>query len=386
MLAAGDMDGAELYRSIGVTPVINAVGSVTLLGGSTPDARVTAAMDAAAQSYAPMDELQLKAGQAIAQLVGAPAAMVTSGCAGAMVLAAAAAMTDNDPRKIIQLPDTTGLRSEILIQANQRYHYDRCWEMSGAKLVEYEPTEEALRAAISHRTAACVVRPEEAFPGSLPLPLIAAVAHSLGVSVMVDAAEQCYPLSNMTRFVEAGADCQCIAAKYLGSAQSTGLAIGTETFITSMFRNSFIGFERPDSSFGAVARNAIMTAAHLPCSLACSSTHGHAALSRRRLQARASGSTGRGSTQQMTSGSCAASVGRPRSTDRKSWGRTWLSRSGQVRTASPCSVHSCPVVHSGLCNNTTPCSAVVAVHAIAPHPPTNPHPQPPTHPAPSQRR
>ena len=59
------MDGTELYASIGVTPVINTLGSVTLLGGSTPDARVTAAMDAAAQSYVPMDELQMKAGQAI---------------------------------------------------------------------------------------------------------------------------------------------------------------------------------------------------------------------------------------------------------------------------------------------------------------------------------
>ena len=73
--------------------------------------------------------------QAIAGMIGAPAALVTSGCAGAMVMAAAAAMTGSDPRKIIQLPDTTGMPCEILIQSNQRYHYDRCWEMSGGKLV-----------------------------------------------------------------------------------------------------------------------------------------------------------------------------------------------------------------------------------------------------------
>ena len=118
--------------------------------------------------------------QAIAGMIAAPAALVTSGCAGAMVMAAAAAMTGGDPRKIIQLPDTTGMPREILIQSNQRYHYDRCWEMSGGKLVEYEPTEAALRAAITHRTAACVSRPAEAFPGSLPVKLIAQVALAPG--------------------------------------------------------------------------------------------------------------------------------------------------------------------------------------------------------------
>ena len=81
------------------------------------------------------------------------------------MLASAAAMAGDDAAKIMQLPDTTGLRSEILIQSNQRYHYDRCWEMAGAKLVEYEPTVEGLRRAITHRTAACVARPEQFFPG-----------------------------------------------------------------------------------------------------------------------------------------------------------------------------------------------------------------------------
>ena len=180
----------DLYRSIGATPVINGVGSVTLLGGSTPSAAVRAAMDAANDSYVPMGELQLGAGKAIAQLIGAPLAMVTSGCANAMMLASAAALVGDDPAKIIQLPDTSGLPNELLIPRNQRYHYDRCWEMAGAKLVEYEPTETALEAAITHRTCGCVARPSHLYPGSLPLSTIARIAHAHSLPLLVDAADQ----------------------------------------------------------------------------------------------------------------------------------------------------------------------------------------------------
>lgn len=242
--------GAELYRSIGVTPVINGTGSVTLLGGSTPSATVKAAMDAADDSYVPMGELQLGAGRAIAQLIGAPMTMVTSGCAGGMMLASAAALAGDDPSKIIQLPDTSGLPNELLIQSNQRYHYDRCWEMAGAKLVQYEPTEEALEAAITHRTAGCVARPAHLYEGSLPISVIAQIAHSRGLPLLVDAADQTYPLDRMTAYIDEGADVQCMAAKYIGAPQSTGLAIGTTTFLAKMFAQNFIGFETPHEQGG----------------------------------------------------------------------------------------------------------------------------------------
>jgi D-glucosaminate-6-phosphate ammonia-lyase len=199
-----------------------------------------------------MAELQLGAGEAIAQLIGAPMAMVTSGCAGAMMLASAAALAGGDAAKIIQLPDTSGLPNELLIPSNQRYHYDRCWEMAGAKLVEYEPTEQALEAAITHRACGCVARPSYLYPGSLALPTIAKVAHAHGIPVLVDAADQTYPLDRMTKYIEEGADVQCMAAKYIGASQSTGLAIGTREFVSKMFAQNFIGFEmaHPQGGFG----------------------------------------------------------------------------------------------------------------------------------------
>ena len=108
---------SRLTRRARLAQVINGIGSVTFLGGSTPDPRVEAAMEAANGSFVPMDDLQKKVGVAIGDMIdnvnGAGAyptrALVTSGCAGAMTLASAAAMAGTDPAKIIQLPDTAGM-------------------------------------------------------------------------------------------------------------------------------------------------------------------------------------------------------------------------------------------------------------------------------------
>ena len=129
---------AELavYRRLGVRPVINAQGNRTVLGGSTPGPEVKAAMDQADGSYVKMQDLLDRTGEFIADLLDVEAAYVTSGCATALALSAAACMTGDDPCKISQLPDTTGLKSEILIQKAHRYSYDRSFTVPGAKLVE----------------------------------------------------------------------------------------------------------------------------------------------------------------------------------------------------------------------------------------------------------
>ena len=126
----------DIYKELGATPIINAIGSVTMLGGSTPTPEVRAAMERAGDSYIPLMELEEKAGGAVADMAGVPAAYVTSGAGSALTLAAAAVMAGDDDDLIQQLPDTTGMKGEILIQKRQRYWYDRCLEASGAKLVD----------------------------------------------------------------------------------------------------------------------------------------------------------------------------------------------------------------------------------------------------------
>lgn len=240
----------SIYKEMGAKPVINATGSVTLLGGSTPVTEVKEAMDAADSAYIPLIELEQVAGDRIAEMLGVPAAYVTSGAGSALTLATAAFMAGTDDDKIQQLPDTTGMPNEILIQKRQRYWYDRCLELAGAKLIEIGDengtTEDDLRNAISDKTAAVhyvVYEQKPVDPNVLTLEQVIEITHDAGKPVSVDAAGQIYPLENFGKYVKMGADFQCIAAKYMGAPHSTGFALGTKEVIDAISRHSFVGYE-----------------------------------------------------------------------------------------------------------------------------------------------
>ncbi len=242
-------DWGSIYKELGARPVINATGSVTMLGGSTPAPEVREAMDRADGAYVPLMELEERAGEAIAKMVDVPAAYITSGAGSALTLATAACMAGDDDAKIQQLPDTTGMKNEILIQARQRYWYDRCLELAGAKLVQFGTPEgssrEDLEKAIGPNTAAVhyYAVAQEPDPQALSLEDTIEIAHAKDVPVLVDAAGQIYPLDLFGSYVRMGADFQCTAAKYLGSTQSTGLAFGSVEMIRKLGLQSFVSYE-----------------------------------------------------------------------------------------------------------------------------------------------
>lgn len=244
-----DTDWGNIYKELGARPVINAIGSVTMLGGSTPAPEVREAMAQADGAYIPLMELEEKAGGAIAEMVDVPAAYITSGAGSALTLATAAAMAGDDDDKIQQLPNTAGMKNEILIQRRHRYWYDRCLELAGAKLVNFgseeETTEEDLANAIGPNTAAVHYNAVEQSPDphELSLQKTIEIAHAHGVLVTVDAAGQIYPLENFGKYVRMGADFQCIAAKYMGSPQSSGLALGTQDMIRKIALQAFASYE-----------------------------------------------------------------------------------------------------------------------------------------------
>ena len=242
-------DWGSIYKELGAEPVINATGSVTMLGGSTPAPEVKEAMERAEGAYIPLMELEEKAGAAIAKMVNVPAAYITSGAGSALTLATAACMAGDDDTKIQQLPDTTGMKNEILIQERHRYWYDRCLELAGAKLVTFGnaegTTREDLEKAIGPNTAAVhyYAVAQEPDPKSLSLEDTIEIAHEKGIPVLVDAAGQIYPLDLFGSYVRMGADFQCTAAKYMSSPQSTGLAFGSEDMIRKLALQSFVSYE-----------------------------------------------------------------------------------------------------------------------------------------------
>ena len=150
--AASGVEGGSVYARLGVKPLINGMGTVTVVGGSLMPSEVVRAMEEASRHFVFVPDLQAKAGARIAELVGVPAAMVTAGAASAIAVATAAAMTRGDPKKIAQLPDTTGLPFEVIQQKSHRCGYEPQIRLNGAKIVTVE-TRAELDRALGERTA-----------------------------------------------------------------------------------------------------------------------------------------------------------------------------------------------------------------------------------------
>jgi len=134
LLGAPSGTSANVYQKIGVRPFINARGTWTYLSGSLMLPEVRQAMDVAARQFVDMFELQRAVGIRLAALSGAESAMITSGSAGAMAAATAACIAGSDPAKIWQLPDTTGLKHEVVMLGG-RIAFDNALRLAGGKLV-----------------------------------------------------------------------------------------------------------------------------------------------------------------------------------------------------------------------------------------------------------
>src|SRR5438874_2088177 len=247
----------NVYESLGITPVINARGNNTVLGGSTPSARVRRAMQDVERYYVDMQQLLERSGQVIAGLLNAEAAHVTPGAAAALALGSAACIAGADPDKIARLPDTTGMANRILIQAGHRYHYERAVTVPGGRLVEVGDgqgtTAAQLKAALGAEVAAVLFPAHlDGKAGTLSLADVQAIAHDQSVPVLVDAAGRVYPLDRFRNYARGGADLVAFGAKYLGALNASGILCGRRDLVEAAVLHGFIGFETNawEKSFG----------------------------------------------------------------------------------------------------------------------------------------
>jgi len=238
----------DIYTHLGIQPVINATGHVTILGGSVLSPAVQEAMTAANRSFAAMEDVHTKTGALIAGMLGVENAVVTSGCYAALVQGAAGILAGSDPERIARLPDTTGIPNEFLIQAATRYRYDRAVTTPGGVLVEVGDasgtTAEQLRAAISPATAGIFFYAKaDRTPNTLSLAQVVQIAHAAGLPVLVDAAGEVYPLERMRSVATSGADLVCFGGKYMGAGNSTGILCGKHEAVLAARRNGFVNYE-----------------------------------------------------------------------------------------------------------------------------------------------
>ena len=231
MKTSGPSDPAS-YAALGVREVINADATLTRLGGSRMPPEVVRAMAGAASAFVDLDDLQRRVGERIAGLTGNEAAYVTSGAAAGLALATVACIVGTGPGSSERSPDLRGLKDEIVVQRLQRNGYDYAVRQVGATIVdvgtETGTTADAFRAAIGPRTAAVFwFQGAMNRPGELPLPAVIDIAASSGVPVVVDAAAQLPPVSNLWEFTRMGAELAIFSGgKDLRGPQSSGLVLG----------------------------------------------------------------------------------------------------------------------------------------------------------------
>ena len=243
--------GKDILESLGLSPVISATGTVTAYGGSRLRPEVMDAMNRASNTMVNMDELNLAVGKQIAEVTGAEAGMVTRGAAGGLILQAAAVVAGSDPINMKKLPDTTGLKNEIIIHRSHRFPYDQCYLSVGAKFVEIgdgrrcQPWE--LEGAFTENTAAVAYLFSPFITRrALPFEYVCETAHSKGIPVIVDAASYLPPRANITRFIKEGADMVIYSGgKGIRGPQGTGVLCGRADLIEAAYANAsphqFIG-------------------------------------------------------------------------------------------------------------------------------------------------
>jgi L-seryl-tRNA(Ser) seleniumtransferase len=245
-----------VYEKLGVRPIIHASGTTTRYGGSRLRPEVLEAMREASQVLVNIDELNEAAGAAIARMLGAEGAHVTAGASSGLILQAAACIAGDDPARMIRLPDSRGMRNEIVIQRAHRFAYDQAYRIGGGVLVEIglarrtQPWE--LEDAIGDRTAAVayLVSPFTSPPGVLTLEEVLAIAHGRGVPVIVDAASMLPPRENLTRFLRLGVDLVSFSGgKGIRGPQSTGILAGRRDLIRAVALNG-----SPNQAVGRAAK------------------------------------------------------------------------------------------------------------------------------------
>ncbi len=226
------------YADLGIRKVINASATLTRLGGSLMPPSAVAAMAQAAGQFVDLGELQRAVGTRLAAMTNNEDCYVSSGAAGGMVVAVAACMTGTNPAAVAQLPNTDGLKNEVIVHRSHRNGYDHAARQTGARLVEIgmaQSTQEwELEAAIGPRTACVLYFAGAHFAaGALPIERVVAIAHERGVPVLVDAAAQTPPISNLWHFTrEVGVDLAIFSGgKGLRGPQSSGLVLGKHELI-----------------------------------------------------------------------------------------------------------------------------------------------------------
>ncbi|PYT77477.1 MAG: selenocysteine synthase [Acidobacteria bacterium] len=231
----------NVYEELGVTTVINGQGTMTYLGGSLPRPEVAAVMALAAEHFVPIVELEQAAGKRIVELLKLPAdydAIVTCGAAAGMQSGLAGILTGNSSKFIEQLPDLTGMKSEVIIQKSHRNGFDHQLRATGVKLIEVE-TREDVKRAINSQTAMMHFSNFANASGQIKVDEWVKLAHENQIPAFNDAAADTPPVSHLWDYANMGYDLIAFSGgKAIRGPQCAGLLIGKKELIANALLNN----------------------------------------------------------------------------------------------------------------------------------------------------
>ncbi|MGH9721659.1 MAG: aminotransferase class V-fold PLP-dependent enzyme [Bryobacteraceae bacterium] len=236
--AAGLQLGPKIYESIGVRPLINCRGTLTIIGGSIELPEVRAAKDQANQQHVQIDELMDAAGKRLAELTGAEWGMVSAGCAAALSHATAACVAGGNPDLHVRIPNLAGFpKDEVIIPTHSRNVYDAAIRAVGVKIVEVDNREQ-LEAAIGPRTAMIYIfANQRSETGPPSFDEVTRIAREKNIPVLVDAAAEILTVPSV--YLQRGATLVGYSGgKCIRGPQSAGVLLGRKDLVKAAWVHS----------------------------------------------------------------------------------------------------------------------------------------------------
>ncbi len=231
----------NVYDELGVTPVINGQGTMTVLGGSLMRPEVEAVMALAGKHFVSIPDLEVAAGKRIAEILKLPdgySAIVTSGAAAAMQSGLAGILTGDNPKFIEQIPDLTGMKSEVIIQKTHRNAFDHQLRNTGVKLVVIE-TREELRKAVNPNTAMMHFSNFANEDGQIKVEEWVKFGKEFKIPTFIDAAADTPPVSHLWDYANMGYDLIAFSGgKALRGPQCAGLLLGRKDLVSYALLNN----------------------------------------------------------------------------------------------------------------------------------------------------
>ena len=238
---SGFGETGNVYEELGVTTVINGQGTMTMLGGSLMRPEVEAVMALGSLHFCSIPELEVAAGKRIGEMLKLPdgyTALVTSGAAAAMQSGLAGILTGDNEQFIQQLPDLTGMKSEVIIQRSHRNPFDHQLRSTGIKLVEVE-TREELRRAVNPKTAMLHFTNFANAAGQIKVDEFAKLGKEFKVPTFIDAAADTPPVSHLWDYTHMGYDLAAFSGgKAIRGPQCAGLLIGRKDLVAYALLNN----------------------------------------------------------------------------------------------------------------------------------------------------